>query len=220
MISRRFYSPDARYILAPIGFCWLKSVVTDRGTYEDTVQYALLNSRTGRYPRIPNRILIGMKRNLIVLVTSVVLLCSSNGLAGSFSCGLSVQALVESRVTPLLPVLHVGYEFGTPSDGPSIEASLFSWIIVNRFAFQAFYRVPVDSGGSNVYFGAGAAYFYFTGLVDAGPSSSYAAFGLIGWEARIDREYTYFVEVAPGARWVNDQPAFSLRIAVGARTYR
>ncbi len=160
-----------------------------------------------------------MKRNLLALVTSIVLIYSSQSLAGSFSFGLSLQSGSEVRFFPLLHA-HFGYDFGSASDGPSIEASLFTVLIINRIAAQAFYRVPVLEDGSNVYGGAGAAFYYFTGLVDAGPASSWGAFGLLGWESALTKDYTYFLEVAPGVQFTPTGSGFSVRLIAGLRAHR
>ncbi len=160
-----------------------------------------------------------MKRVLLVIIASLVLIGSSNGLADSFSFGLSLQSGSELRFFPLLHA-HFGYDFGSASDGPSLEASLFTVLILNRIAVQAFYRVPVVGDGSNVYGGAGAAFYYFTGLVDAGPASSWGAFGVIGWESQLTKDYTYFLEVAPGVQFTPTGSGFSVRLIAGLRAHR
>jgi hypothetical protein len=163
--------------------------------------------------------LFAMNRLLIVLITSFVLICSSQGYADSFSFGLSLQSGSEVRFFPLLHA-HFGYDFGSASDGPSLEASLFTVLIINRIAAQAFYRMPVLEDGSNVYGGAGAAFYYFTGLVDAGSASSWGAFGVIGWESPLTKDYTYFLEVAPGAQFTPTGSGFSIRLIAGLRAHR
>jgi hypothetical protein len=160
-----------------------------------------------------------MKRIWVVVVAFLVLLGSSQGQAGSFSFGLSLQSGSEVRFFPLLHA-HFGYDFGSASDGPSLEASLFTVLIINRIAVQAFYRVSVLEDGSNIYGGAGAAFYYFTGLVDAGPASSWGAFGVIGWESTLTKEYTYFLEVAPGVQFTPTGSGFSVRLIAGLRAHR
>jgi hypothetical protein len=160
-----------------------------------------------------------MKRVLTVLIASLALLGSSQGSASSFSFGLSLQSGSEVRFFPLLHA-HLGYDFNSASDGLSLEASLFTVLIINRIAAQAFYRVPVLEDGSNVYGGVGAAFYYFTGLVDAGSASAWGAFGVIGWESALTKDYTYFLEVAPGAQFTPTGSGFSVRLIVGLRAHR
>jgi hypothetical protein len=165
------------------------------------------------------RILVSMKRVLLVLVTSFVLLFSSNSLAGSFSFGLSLQSFSSISFIPF-PVGHIGYDFGSASEGFSLEATILPFLIINHIGAQGFYRIPALDNGSNVYVGAGASLtFVILAFPDAGGAGGFGhVYGLVGWEAPINRDYTYFLEVAPG---VNPTfGSFLLRISLGLRAHR
>jgi hypothetical protein len=171
-----------------------------------------------------------MKRILIVLITSLALLGSSQSLAGSYSFGISLQAVTDlKRVFPL-GAIQIGYDFGTASEGFSLEAYGFTLLFFTQIGLQGFYRIPVSSDGANLYVGAGA--FVFVGFVPgvqvatpdlgSGSSSSLSsplvAHGLIGWEAPINSDYTYFLEAAPGVR--TESGDFFLRVSIGLRAHR
>jgi hypothetical protein len=160
-----------------------------------------------------------MKRVLLILITSIALLGSSNSLAGSFSFGLSLQSFSSVSFIPF-PVGHIGYDFGSASEGFSLEATILPLIILNHIGAQGFYRIPVLDNGSNLYVGAGASLTLFVlAVVDGGFASGFGhIYGLFGWEGPISRDYTYFLEVAPG---VNPTfGSFLLRISLGLRAHR
>ena len=161
-----------------------------------------------------------MKRILIVLIASIALLGSSQSQAGSFSFGISFQ--VNTNLKTVLPfgAIQFGYDFGTASEGFSIEAYGFPLFIVNELGLQAFYRFPISSDGSNLYVGGGGALFLaILCCVDAsGGGGFFQAHGLIGWESPINPDYTYFLEAAPGVR--TDTGEFFARISVGLRAHR
>jgi hypothetical protein len=163
--------------------------------------------------------LSAMKRVLLTLITSIALLGSSSGLAGSFSFGLSLQSFSAISFIPF-PVGHIGYDFGSASEGFGLEATILPLIIINHIGVQGFYRIPVLENGSNVYVGAGASLTLFVFAVpDGGGAGGFShVYGLVGWEAPINRDYTYFLEVAPG---VNPfQGGFVLRFSLGLRAHR
>lgn len=160
-----------------------------------------------------------MKRVLAVLIASLALLGSSQSLAGSFSFGLSLQSVSTISFIPF-PVGHIGYDFGSASEGFSLEATILPFLIINHIGVQGFYRVPVLDNGSNVYVGAAASLTLFViPGADAPPGFGFShVYGLVGWEAPINRDYTYFLEVAPG---VNPfQGGFVLRFSLGLRAHR
>jgi hypothetical protein len=173
-----------------------------------------------------------MKRILIVLIASIALLGSSQSLAGSFSFGISLQTI---RYIPI-PHIHFGYDFGTASEGFSLEASLFTLLFINDISVNAMFRIPVLEDGSNAYVGAGAsaAVLLFlpgvsaqspTDSVGTNPSNSFSPliasnlYGIIGWEGRINLDYTYFFEVAPGVS-LSRGNEFEVRFTLGLRAHR
>jgi hypothetical protein len=161
-----------------------------------------------------------MKRILIVLIASIALLGSSQSQAGSYSFGISLQAVTDlKRVFPL-GAIQIGYDFGTASEGFSLEAYGFTIFLVNELGLQGFYRFPLASDGSNVYVGAGASLlFAFLCCADAsGAGGFFHPHGLIGWESPINSDYTYFLEAAPGVR--TDSGDFFLRVSLGLRAHR
>jgi hypothetical protein len=173
-----------------------------------------------------------MKRILIVLIASIALLDSSQSQAGSFSFGISLQTI---RYIPV-PHIHFGYDFGTPSEGFSLEASLFTLLFVNDISLNVMYRIPVLEDGSNVYVGAGASaaiLLFLPGLQSQTPTdSSFAStgnsftpliasnlYGIIGFESNINSDYTYFFEVAPGVS-LSRGNEFEVRLTLGLRAHR
>jgi hypothetical protein len=161
-----------------------------------------------------------MKRILIVLTILVSLLVSSQSLASSFSFGISLQAVTDlKRIFPL-GAIQIGYDFGTASEGFSLEAYGFTIFLINELGLQGFYRFPVSSDGSNLYVGAGASVLVaFACCVDASGSGGFLhVHGLVGWEAPINPDYTYFLEAAPGINTNNGD--FFLRFSIGLRAHR
>jgi hypothetical protein len=171
-----------------------------------------------------------VKRILIVLITSIALLGSSQSQASSYSFGITLQAITDLEQIFPFGAIHLGYDFGTASEGFSLEAYGFTLLFVTEIGVQGFYRIPTSSDGSNLYVGAGT--FVFVGFVPgvqvstpdfgSGSSSSLSsplvAHGLIGWEAPINPDYTYFLEAAPGVRTnIGD---FFLRVSLGLRAHR
>ena len=163
--------------------------------------------------------LVSMKRILLVLAVSLATFGSGNSLAGSFSFGLSLQSVSTVSFIPY-PVGHIGYDFGSASEGFSLEATILPFIIINHIGVQGFYRFPVLDNGSNVYVGAAASLTLFAiPAVDAPPGFGFShVYGLIGWEAPINPDYTYFLEVAPGMNPFLG--TFVLRISLGLRAHR
>jgi hypothetical protein len=171
-----------------------------------------------------------MKRILIVLIVSIALLGSSQSQASSFSFGISLQGITDLKSVFPLGAIQIGYDFGTALEGFSLEAYGFTLLFFTEVGVQGFYRVPVSNEGSNIYVGAGA--LLFVGFVpgvqastpDLGSGSSSSlnsplvAHGLIGWEAPINSDYTYFLEAAPGFRINNGD--FFLRVGLGLRAHR
>jgi hypothetical protein len=160
-----------------------------------------------------------MKRILVVLIASFVFLGSSNGLAGSFSFGLSFESFSSLRFIPF-PVGHIGYDFGSASDGFSLEATILPFVLINHIGAQGFYRIPVFENGANVYVGAGASLtFIIFAFPDAGFEAGFShVYGLVGWEAPINADYTYFFEVAPGVDPFLGN--FALHFNLGLRAHR
>jgi hypothetical protein len=172
-----------------------------------------------------------VKRILIVLTALVALLGSSQTLASSFSFGISFQTI---RYIPI-PHIHLGYDFGTASEGFSLEASLFTLLFVNDLGVTATYRIPVAADGSNVYVGVGASVvvlLFVSGAQSSSPTIGSvpasadapapfiaSAFGVIGWEAPIGQDYTYFLEIAPGVSLTSGN-AFEIRFTLGLRAHR
>ena len=161
-----------------------------------------------------------MKRILIVLMASIALLGSSQAQAGSFSFGISLQAITDFKTVLPLGSVQLGYDFGTASEGFSLEAYGFTIFLINELGLQGFYRFPVSNDGANLYVGGGASLFFgFLCCVDAsGGGGLFHAHGLIGWEAPINTDYTYFLEAAPGVR--TDSGDFVMRISLGLRAHR
>jgi hypothetical protein len=171
-----------------------------------------------------------MKRILIVLTAVIALLCSSQSQAGSYAFGISLQAITDlKRVYPLGPI-QIGYDFGTASEEFSLEAHGFTLLFITEIGVQGFYRLPVSNEGSNIYVDTGALLFvgFVPGVQASTPdlgsgsssslSSPLVAHGLIGWEAPIKPDYTYFLEAAPGLRTNNGD--FFLRVSLGLRAHR
>jgi hypothetical protein len=175
-----------------------------------------------------------MKRILIVLIASVALLGSSQSQASSFSFGISLQGITDLKSVFPLGAIQIGYDFGTASEGFSLEAYGFTLLFFTEIGVQGFYRIPVSipvsNEDSNIYVGAGALLFvgFVPGVqastpdLGSGSSSSLSSplvvHGLIGWEAPINSEYTYFLEAAPGFR--TNTGDFFLRISLGLRAHR
>jgi hypothetical protein len=171
-----------------------------------------------------------MKRILIVLIASIALLGSSQSQASSFSFGISLQGITDLKSVFPLGAFQIGYDFGTASQGISLEAYGFTLLFFTEIGVQGFYRIPVSNEGSNLYVGAGALNFvgFVPGVQASTPdlgsgassslSSPLVAHGLIGWEAPINADYTYFIEAAPGVR--TDSGNFFLRVSLGLRAHR
>jgi hypothetical protein len=161
-----------------------------------------------------------MKRILIALIASIALLGSSQSQASSFSFGISFQAMTNLKTVFPFGAIGIGYDFGTASEGFSLEAYGFPLFIINELGIQGFYRFPISSDGSNFYVGAGTSLFLaILCCVDAsGGGGFFQAHGLIGWESPINSDYTYFLEAAPGVR--TDNGDFFLRIGLGLRAHR
>lgn len=172
-----------------------------------------------------------MKRILIVLIATIAF-GSSQSQAGSFSFGISLQTI---RYIPV-PHVHFGYDFGTPSEGFSLEASLFTLLFVNDISLNAMYRIPVLDDGSNAYVGAGASaaiLLFLPGVQAQTPTDSSSAstgnsftplvasnlYGIIGFEGKINSDYTYFFEVAPGVS-LSRGNEFEVRLTLGLRAHR
>jgi hypothetical protein len=174
-----------------------------------------------------------MKRILIVLIASIALLGSSQSQAGSYSFGISLQNFGYYPV----PHVHIGYDFGTAVEGFSLEVSLFTLLFVNDIGLNAMYRFPVVADGSNIYAGAGASMFVLLFIPGAqstpasdssmpsvvntsfSPLVAPQVYGTIGWEAPINSNYTYFLEVSPGIAFSTVQ-TFLLRFTIGLRAHR
>lgn len=160
-----------------------------------------------------------MKRVLLGLVAALALL-GTPASARSFSFGLSLHSFSAASFI-LFPVGHIGYDFGTASEGFCLEATIAPWIIINTIGAQGFYRIPVLGDGSNLYVGAGASHtFSLFGAPDVFNFSFgfTHVYGLVGWEGPINPDYTYVPEIAPG---VNPTVgSFVLRIALGLRAHR
>ena len=147
--------------------------------------------------------------------------------AGSFSFGISLQAFgltpqgsSDFRIVPL-PAIRFGYDFGSASEGFSLEASLFSLLFINQAGVQGFYRIPILSDSSNLYLGAGVTGFLFIPIfVDFNGGGSGFAFvhGLLGWEAPINPDYTYFLELSPGIN--PSSGSFAFGFSIGLRAHR
>jgi hypothetical protein len=161
-----------------------------------------------------------MKQILIVLIASIAFLGSSQSYASSYSFGVSFQGITDLKRTFPFGAIQIGYDFGTASEGFSLEAYGFPLFIINELGIQGFYRFPILSDGSNLYVGAGTSLFLaILCCVDAsGGGGFFHAHGLIGWEAPINPDYTYFLEAAPGVR--TDTGEFFLRFSLGLRAHR
>jgi hypothetical protein len=161
-----------------------------------------------------------MKRILIVLIASIAFLGSSQSRASSFSFGISLQAVTDFKSVFPLGAIQIGYDFGTASEGFSLEAYGFTIFLINELGLQGFYRFPVSNDGTNLYVGAGASLLFAVACcVDAsGGGGFFHAHGLFGWEAPINSDYTYFLEAAPGFRTNNGD--FFLRLSLGLRAHR
>lgn len=117
-----------------------------------------------------------MKRILVAIIACWALTVGTAAHAGSFSFGLGLQSFSATSFIPF-PVGHIGYDFGSASEGFSFEATIAPWIIINNIGVQGFYRIPVLGDGSNLYVGAGAAYtFSLLALPDANFSSDSLTF--------------------------------------------
>jgi hypothetical protein len=174
-----------------------------------------------------------MKRILIVLIASIALLDSSQVQASSFSFGISFQNFGYYPI----PHVHIGYDFGTASEGFSLEASLFTLLFVNDIGLNAIYRFPVIADGSNIYAGAGASMFVLLFLPGAqsspvsdppmpavvntsfSPLVAPLVYVTIGWEAPVNSDYTYFLEVSPAIAFSSVQ-TFLIRFTIGLRAHR
>ena len=129
-----------------------------------------------------------------------LLVASSSAQAFSPYLGLQLNlpGLFGNYGGPGVPLfgVRIGVDFEAPNSGfgARISASNLLLILAIRVDAGAYYRIPLEANGGNLYLGGGVALwgplFVGGGWADA--------HGLVGYEAPVLPGLTGYVEVAPG----------------------
>jgi hypothetical protein len=143
-----------------------------------------------------------MKRFFQTIFALIALGCSSAA-AEEFTVAIGLHSFNVADPNIRSPSSIAGFgmaimptfDFETRSSGPGVRAVIqFDPLLVIGTGVDAYYRIPLDAQGMNLYFGAGGT--FTLGIL---PFVNFLeVHGLIGLDVPMDDRNSFFIEVNPG----------------------
>jgi hypothetical protein len=143
-----------------------------------------------------------MKRLFQSIFTLMAITCSS-AVAEEFTVAIGLHSFNVADPNIRSPSSIAGFgmaimptfDFETRSSGPGIRAVIqFDALLVIGTGVDAYYRIPLDVQGTNIYLGAGAN--FTIGILPF--VNFFELHGLIGIDFPLDEQNRFFIEIDPG----------------------